>query len=157
MGCVPRSTVKAKSALGPVDSSFRALSGRLKFTVRRHKFNTNSLSIGQDEMIAREGKYQDEHQERLLASSDVNQRILGSSSSSLLLSSLELSDTKVYEPQIRASVSTPTGFLPTRFATRFDHIILVFVLYLVIYDSGLVAPRHLLVLCDLPSNSKAFG
>jgi len=28
---------------GPVDPSFRALSGRLKFTVRRHKFNTGSL------------------------------------------------------------------------------------------------------------------
>ena len=31
------------SLLGPVDPSFRALSGRLKFTVRRHKFNTDSL------------------------------------------------------------------------------------------------------------------
>ena len=27
--------------LGPVDPSFRALSGRLKFTVRRHKFNAD--------------------------------------------------------------------------------------------------------------------
>ena len=27
---------------GPVDPSFRALSGRLKFTVRRHKFNKDS-------------------------------------------------------------------------------------------------------------------
>jgi len=27
------------SLLGPVDPSFRALSGRLKLTVRRHKFN----------------------------------------------------------------------------------------------------------------------
>ena len=32
--------------LGPVDPSFRALSGRLKFTVRRHKFNKDSLSLG---------------------------------------------------------------------------------------------------------------
>ena len=32
--------------LGPVDPSFRALSGRLKFTVRRHKFNTDSFSCG---------------------------------------------------------------------------------------------------------------
>ena len=31
----------SSSLLGP---SFRALSGRLKFTVRRHKFNTYSLS-----------------------------------------------------------------------------------------------------------------
>ena len=31
--------------LGPVDPSFRALSGRLKFTVRRHKFNKDSLSL----------------------------------------------------------------------------------------------------------------
>jgi len=30
--------------LGPVDPSFRALSGRLKFTVRRHKFNKDSFS-----------------------------------------------------------------------------------------------------------------
>ena len=29
----------SSSLLGPVDPSFRALSGRLKFTVRRHKFN----------------------------------------------------------------------------------------------------------------------
>jgi len=34
----------AASALpAPVDPSFRALSGRLKFTVRRHKFNKDSL------------------------------------------------------------------------------------------------------------------
>ena len=31
------------SLLGPVDPSVRNLSGRLKFTVRRHKFNTDSL------------------------------------------------------------------------------------------------------------------
>ena len=30
--------------LGPIELSFRALSGRLKFTVRRHKFNEDSLS-----------------------------------------------------------------------------------------------------------------
>ena len=29
---------------GPVDPSFRALSGRLKFTVQRQKFNKDSLS-----------------------------------------------------------------------------------------------------------------
>jgi len=28
---------------GPVDPSFRALSGRLEFTVLRHKFNKDSL------------------------------------------------------------------------------------------------------------------
>ena len=32
------------SLLGPVDPSFRALSGRLKFTVRGHKLNKDSLS-----------------------------------------------------------------------------------------------------------------
>ena len=32
------------SLLGPADLSFLALSGRLKFAVRRHKFNTDSLS-----------------------------------------------------------------------------------------------------------------
>ena len=31
------------SLSGPVDPSFRALSGRLKFTIRRHKFNKDSL------------------------------------------------------------------------------------------------------------------
>jgi len=34
----------ASSRPGPVDPSFRAFSGRLKFTVRRHKFNKDSLS-----------------------------------------------------------------------------------------------------------------
>jgi len=32
----------SSSLLGPVVPSFRALSGRLKFTVRRHKFNKDS-------------------------------------------------------------------------------------------------------------------
>ena len=35
---------RLKPKRGPVDPSFRALSGRLKFTVRRHKFNKDSLS-----------------------------------------------------------------------------------------------------------------
>ena len=33
----------SSSLLGPVDPSCRALSGRLKFTVRRHKLNKDSL------------------------------------------------------------------------------------------------------------------
>ena len=33
-----------ENRLGPVDSSFRALYGRLKFTVRRHTFNEDPLS-----------------------------------------------------------------------------------------------------------------
>ena len=33
----------SSSLLGPVDPSFRARSGRLKFTVRRHKFNDDSF------------------------------------------------------------------------------------------------------------------
>ena len=33
----------ALSAVGPADPSFRALSGRLKFTVRRRKFNKDVL------------------------------------------------------------------------------------------------------------------
>ena len=40
----------SSSLLGPVVPSFRALSGRLKFTVRRHKFNKDSpffLSLGE--------------------------------------------------------------------------------------------------------------
>ena len=36
--------VYRQSRLDPVDPSFRALSGRLEFTVRRHKFSTDSLS-----------------------------------------------------------------------------------------------------------------
>ena len=35
----------SSSLLGPGVPSFRALSGRLKFTVRRHKFNGNFLSL----------------------------------------------------------------------------------------------------------------
>ena len=35
------------SRLGRVDPSFRALSGRLQFTVRRHKCNQDSLRAGQ--------------------------------------------------------------------------------------------------------------
>ena len=38
--------VHRRSHLGPVDPSFRALSGSLKFTVRRHKFNEDFLSAG---------------------------------------------------------------------------------------------------------------
>ena len=38
-------SVYRQSPVGPVDPSFRALSGRLKFTVRRHKFHKDSLSI----------------------------------------------------------------------------------------------------------------
>jgi len=43
----PSATPAAGSShLGPVDPSFPALSGRLKFTVRRHKFNKDSPSSG---------------------------------------------------------------------------------------------------------------
>jgi len=35
----------SSSLVGPVVSSIRALSGRLKFTVRRHKFNKDFLSL----------------------------------------------------------------------------------------------------------------
>jgi len=35
----------SSSLLGPVDPSFQALSGRLKFTVRRHKFNEDYLYV----------------------------------------------------------------------------------------------------------------
>ena len=34
---------QGSSLLGPLDPSFRALSGRLKFTVRRHEFNKDPL------------------------------------------------------------------------------------------------------------------
>ena len=36
--------VESAGLLRPVDPSFRALSGRLKFTVRRHTLNKYSLS-----------------------------------------------------------------------------------------------------------------
>ena len=36
----------SSSLLGHVDPSFRALSGRLKFTARRHKFNKDSIPSG---------------------------------------------------------------------------------------------------------------
>jgi len=42
----------SSSLLGPVDPSFRALSGRLKFTVRRHKSNkdlTGEEGVGREE------------------------------------------------------------------------------------------------------------
>jgi len=38
--------VYSQSLSGPVDPSFRALSGRLQFTVRRHSFNEDPLSLG---------------------------------------------------------------------------------------------------------------
>ena len=38
--------VYRQSPLGPIYPSFRAFSGRLKLTVRRHKFNKDSLSTG---------------------------------------------------------------------------------------------------------------
>ena len=37
-----RNTRVSSSLLGPVDTSFGALSGHLKFTVRRHQFNKDS-------------------------------------------------------------------------------------------------------------------
>jgi len=36
---------ETSSLLGPVDTSFRALSGRLECTVRRRKFNNDSLLL----------------------------------------------------------------------------------------------------------------
>ena len=36
-----------QSPLGPVDPSFRALSGRVEFLVRRHKFNKDILPVRQ--------------------------------------------------------------------------------------------------------------
>jgi len=40
------------SLLDPVDPSFRALSGRLKITARRHKFNKDSLSRSHREILS---------------------------------------------------------------------------------------------------------
>jgi len=48
--------VYRQSPLGPVDPSVGALSGRLKFTVRRDKFNKDSLSrqLGTGDLEARQ-------------------------------------------------------------------------------------------------------
>ena len=51
MSEVPLYSVQGSGAappalLSPLDPSFRALSGRLKLTVRRHKFNKDSVSSG---------------------------------------------------------------------------------------------------------------
>ena len=43
-------------SLGPVDPSFRALSGRLKFTVRRHTFDKDSLRQDQGGAGAAQGR-----------------------------------------------------------------------------------------------------
>ena len=40
---MPRPWQHTEPLLGPADPSFRALSGRLKCTVRRHEFNQDSL------------------------------------------------------------------------------------------------------------------
>ena len=43
-GSHERDTPVRRSLLGPADPSFRALSGRLEFTVQCHTFNNDSLS-----------------------------------------------------------------------------------------------------------------
>ena len=47
----------SSSPSGPVDPSFRALSGRLEFTVRRHQFNEDSLSFGQAVVVGGKGSF----------------------------------------------------------------------------------------------------
>ena len=42
-----------QSPSSPVDPSVRALSGRLEFTVRRHKFNEDSLLVVRMSRVAR--------------------------------------------------------------------------------------------------------
>ena len=77
--------------LGPTDPSFRALSGRLNFTVRRHKSNKDSLSSTFLSLTLLETRVQFRYRSGSIL-------LL----SSLLFSSLELSDTKSislkYEP-----------------------------------------------------------
>ena len=77
-------------SLGPVVPSFGALPGRLTFTVRLHKFNKDSPSL----------------------SLPITRLFPGNFFffSYLLLSILELSDTKVYEPYIRACLETAAHF-----------------------------------------------
>ena len=48
-----------QSPLGPVDPSFRALSGRVKFVVRRHKFNKDSPPQGIKRTWVWSGEYMD--------------------------------------------------------------------------------------------------
>jgi len=58
--------------------------------------------------------------ERTLAGTPMARRMAGSSSSSLLLSSLELSDTKVYEPQIRTLLGWQ-GLQPRTHSRMLEH------------------------------------
>ena len=44
-GCAALLSPRTLSVRSPVDPSFRALSGRLKFTVRRHGFNKDFVSV----------------------------------------------------------------------------------------------------------------
>ena len=45
------------SFVGPAVPSFRALSGRLRFTARRHKFNKYSLYLYHETLLARNGAF----------------------------------------------------------------------------------------------------
>ena len=47
--------LSSRSPLGPVDPSFRALSGRLKFMVWRHMVNEDSLSVQQESWVPTRG------------------------------------------------------------------------------------------------------
>ena len=51
--CCPPAHLQEKTILGPADPSFRALSGRLKLTVRRYKFNKDSLPFEQRRIASR--------------------------------------------------------------------------------------------------------
>ena len=75
----------SSSLSGQADISFRACYGRLKLTVRHHKFNQDSCSVGQECVDVTDPQ----------ARADM---ITFSSASSLLLSSLEMSDITIYEP-----------------------------------------------------------
>jgi hypothetical protein len=57
MGCFDAHRVSS-SLLGPVDPSFRALSRRLTFTVRRHKFNAESLPFADEGGEGEDGQLQ---------------------------------------------------------------------------------------------------
>ena len=83
-----------QSPLGPVDPSFRALPGRLKFTVRRHKCNKDFLSAGG---VGRVGQRQVAARHRQVFFFFLT--LVTGPRRSL---SLKLRDTRVDEPQIRA-------------------------------------------------------
>ena len=92
--------VHRQSPLGPVDPSFQALSGRLEFPVRLHKFSKDSINRFTSLIRTPPPPAASEETARRHAALSAEERYNSpglSSSTSLLLLSQELSDTRIYE------------------------------------------------------------